>query len=213
MKRLGLTQRVDVISDRDERRDALDQRWQQIFAPLGVVIVPLPNSALAPELLLDGLGLNGFVLTGGNDVGGAPDAANIAPERDAFERALITLCLERNLPMLGICRGMQMINVALGGTLARITGHAGVTHEIRKREGAAWPGSWPNPWRVNSYHDVCIPLASLAPSLQCLAQSEAGDVEAFAHDSAKCHGIMWHPEREVPPRAEDLDYLATVLEL
>ena len=211
--RLGLSQRVDVLDERDERRDCLDQRWQPLFAGLGAMIIPLPNLDTVPENLVDGLGLNGIVLTGGNDVGGTPGATNVAPERDKFEHALITLCLQRSLPLLGICRGMQMINMVLGGGLARTTGHAGVSHDISVQDGSPWSNLWPNPWRVNSYHDVCIPMRSLAPSLQCLARSEAGDVEAFIHENGKCHGIMWHPEREMPPRGEDLNYLATVLEL
>ena len=92
--RLGLSQRVDVLDERDERRDCLDQRWQPLFAGLGAMIIPLPNLDTVPENLVDGLGLNGIVLTGGNDVGGTPGATNVAPERDKFEHALITLCLQ-----------------------------------------------------------------------------------------------------------------------
>ena len=209
MRRIGLTQRVDVASGRDERRDGLDQRWQPLFAELGAWAVPLPNCAASAEALVAGLGLDGVVLTGGNDVAEAPRAANVAPERDRLERDLIAQCLALGLPLLGVCRGMQMINVALGGRLERTTDHAGVEHPIAVSQS----GHWPDRWRVNSYHDVCIPLAGLAPSLRCLARSENGDVEAFAHAEARCHGIMWHPEREASARAEDLAFMAQVLGL
>ncbi|MBT4688844.1 MAG: C26 family cysteine hydrolase domain-containing family, partial [Rhodospirillaceae bacterium] len=209
MHRIGLTQRVDVISSRGERRDGLDQRWQPLFAELGALAVPLPNDAASAAALVDGLGLEGIVLTGGNDVAEAPQAANVAPERDRLERDLIAQCLARNLPLLGVCRGMQMINVALGGRLERTTDHAGVDHHVVAVENSHWPDQW----RVNSYHDVCIPMAGLAPSLRCLARAENGDVEAFAHMEAQCHGIMWHPERESPVRAEDLAFMAQALGL
>ncbi len=207
MRRIGLTQRVDVIPGRGERRDGLDQRWQPLFAELGALVVPLPNGAPSAQVLLEELALDGVVLTGGNDVAGAPQAANVAPERDQLEQDLITQCLTRDLPILGICRGMQMLNVALGGYLERTTAHVAVEHPI----SVADTRHWPDRWQVNSYHDVCIPMAGLAPSLRCLARAENGDVEAFAHTEAMCHGIMWHPERETPVRAEDLAFTAQVL--
>ncbi len=209
MQRIGITQRVETIPGRGERRDALDQRWQALFTALGVLVVPLPNAAPSADLLLDELDLAGILLSGGNDVAETPEAANVAPERDSLERDLIGACLTRGLPLLGVCRGMQMINVALGGYLARTTGHAGVEHPITVTDCPHWPDAW----RVNSYHDVCVPAAGLAPDLRCLAKAGNGDVEAFSHARAKCHGIMWHPEREEPPRAEDLAFLSHVLEL
>ena len=66
MQRIGITQRVEAIRGRGERRDALDQRWQAFFTTLGVLAVPLPNSAPSAELLLDELGLAGILLSGGN---------------------------------------------------------------------------------------------------------------------------------------------------
>lgn len=209
MQLVGLSQRVDVVKGRGERRDALDQRWPPLIAQLGALAVPLPNGAQSAETLLDELALDAIVLTGGNDVAETPGAANVAPERDRLERDLIQLCLARGVPLLGICRGMQMINAALGGRLDRTADHAGVEHPV----SVTAPGFWPDPWTVNSYHDVCIPLAGLAPSLRCLARAENGDVEAFVHAEAKCHGIMWHPERESPVRAEDLAFMAQALEL
>ncbi|MBT3371064.1 MAG: C26 family cysteine hydrolase domain-containing family [Rhodospirillaceae bacterium] len=216
MQRIGLTQRVEVIQGPTgpaERRDALDQRWHGLFAELGALAVPLPNGGVPAAALIDELGLNAIVLTGGNNVAEAPHgvsgAANVAPERDRLERDMIATCRTRGVPLLGVCRGMQMINVALGGHLERTSGHAGVRHAV----SLSGNDHWPENWDVNSYHDVSIPLASLAPSLRCLARADSGDVEAFVHLDDSCHGIMWHPEREAPFRAEDLAYLKQVLEL
>ncbi len=209
MQRIGLSQRVDAVPGRDERRDGLDQRWHSVCRNMGALAVPLPNGPATAAELVDGLGLHGIILTGGNDVAEAPLASNVAPVRDRLERALIELCLGRGLPLLGVCRGMQMINVALGGYLGRTDGHAGVDHMISSADNAPWPKSR----RVNSYHDVCIPIEGLAPSLRCLARAENGDVEAFRHAGGRCHGIMWHPEREAPPLAEDIAFMTQALEL
>ncbi|HJM90644.1 MAG: gamma-glutamyl-gamma-aminobutyrate hydrolase family protein [Alphaproteobacteria bacterium] len=216
MRRIGLTQRVEVIQGRTgpaERRDALDQRWHGLLAELGALAVPLPNCGVPAASLIDELGLDAIVLTGGNDVAeaplGAPGAAKVAPERDRLERDLIVACRARGKPLLGVCRGMQMINVALGGYLERTIGHAGVRHAV----SVSTNDYWPKAWRVNSYHDVSIPQDGLAPSLRCLARADSGDVEAFVHVDDGCHGIMWHPEREAPFRVEDLAFLKQVLEL
>lgn len=209
MLRIGLTQRVDAVPGRDERRDGLDQRWHGLCAEMDAMAVPLPNGPVTAADLVNSLGLHAIILTGGNDVGAAPEAANVAPERDLLERDLIQICLEDQVPLLGICRGMQMINVALGGRLSRVAGHAGVDHMVSTADEAPWPKNW----RVNSYHDISVPRDGLAPSLRCLAWSEDGHVEAFVHNDGRCHGIMWHPEREAPLRAADLAFMAQALEL
>jgi putative glutamine amidotransferase len=95
----------------------------------GAVAVLLPVDPRAPLELLDRI--DGLLLVGGADVDpssyGAerePETESTYPERDAFEIALTRAALERGMPYLGICRGMQIMNVALGGTLVQDLGGA-----------------------------------------------------------------------------------------
>src|SRR5215211_4649236 len=92
----------------------------------GIALVLPPDDGVAedPDELLDRL--DGLILAGGVDVDPAaygerphPEVGGTAPERDRFELALAHRALERELPLLGICRGMQLLNVARGGTLVQ----------------------------------------------------------------------------------------------
>jgi len=91
---------------------------------LALMLPPDPAAVEQPDLLLDHL--DGLLLAGGADMdsatyGAEPDPATVGtvPERDAFELALATRAMEQDLPFLGICRGMQVMNVARGGTLSQ----------------------------------------------------------------------------------------------
>jgi putative glutamine amidotransferase len=89
---------------------------------LVLMLPPDPRSVEDPEETLDAI--DGLVLAGGADIDpaaygrqAAPETVGTVPQRDAFEIALVRAAIERDMPVLGICRGMQLINVALGGTL------------------------------------------------------------------------------------------------
>ncbi|MCW3039012.1 MAG: gamma-glutamyl-gamma-aminobutyrate hydrolase family protein, partial [Solirubrobacterales bacterium] len=122
---------------------------------LALLLPPDPRDAEEPDEVLDLL--DGLILAGGVDVEPAfygaqpgPHTRGTVPERDAFEIALAQRALERDLPLLGICRGMQVMNVARGGTLLQhvpdLVGHdehrrnvgtfAGNEHPVRLQEGS-----------------------------------------------------------------------------
>ena len=186
MKLIAVSQRVDVIPSRHERRDALDQAWLDFLARCGGVPVPMPNRVDLAVSLLRGLPFMGALLTGGNDIGGD------APERDATERALIDETARIGLPLVGVCRGMQMIQGTYGLTLRRVSQHAGQHH------GATIDG---RVVEVNSFHQwgTCDSV----PALDVWARATDGVVEGVRDLTARRLGLMWHPERG-EPRAEDV---------
>ena len=168
MKLIGLTQRVHISEGYGERRDCLDQRWLQVVAQMGFTPLPLPN--LPPSqvpALCEQLSLSGLILTGGNSLAVLdPKDPAAAPERDAFEAALLDWAVRKRQPVLGVCRGLQLINAFLGGQTSRVKKHAGCRHTIcfegrladeAKRE-------------VNSYHDWGIEADGLAAGLSVLAR-------------------------------------------
>lgn len=192
MKLIGLTQRVEDLPARRERRDCLDQAWTGLLLDNGFWPVPLPNRVGDTDKLLTLLGLSGVILTGGNDLGAAP-------ERDAFENSLLESCARAKVPVLGVCRGLELMNAHYGGRLEPVSGHAAVTHELSPVPGAKVPFMRA---RVNSYHGFGIPGEALAADLAAAAFAPDGTVEAAAHRSLPQWGIMWHPERG-PREADD----------
>jgi putative glutamine amidotransferase len=188
-----VSQRVDVIAGRDERRDALDQRLVHLLAECGLLAVPVPNR---PELVAElwrAVRPHGVVLSGGNDLSAYGGSS---PERDNTERALLDLALAEHQPVLGICRGLQMMVHYFGGSLQRVAGHVAARHQVSGLLRDLVLDA-----EVNSYHDWGI--AEQGDVLRPLAHAADGSVEAAGHHGQRVLGIMWHPEREAVPTALD----------
>jgi putative glutamine amidotransferase len=195
MLAVGVTQRVEV-TEHGERRDALDQAWAPLLLDAGFAPVVLPNRGEPAAALIERFGLAALVLTGGNDLG-------TAPERDALEGALLDEARSRGLPVLAVCRGLQMMNVHLGGELERIDGHVAAPH-------AVLAGGEPYA-DVNSFHGWGIAPAGLAAELEALLHAPDGSVEAAIHRELPWTGVMWHPERESPDAALQHEIVARAL--
>jgi N5-(cytidine 5'-diphosphoramidyl)-L-glutamine hydrolase len=213
VKRIGLTQRVELVPAHGERRDCLDQRWASLLVSRGFVPVPLSNLVSDVTSYLEALGLDGVILTGGADIASPGGAGPAAPERDRFERAVLALCSARGLPVLGVCRGAQMLCLFHGGRLRRVAGHVASRHAVTRDDGElpAPVGRvvrhWPARFEVNSYHSFT--LVPERPRSRCiaLARAEDGSVEAVGHVELPQLGILWHPEREDPFAEGPLDVI------
>lgn len=213
MKKVGITQRVMPIPAYKERRDELDQRWSALALALDLVPIPLPN--ISPEhlpLLLDTLQLDAVLLSGGNSlVSLEPDSPDRAPERDAFEAKLIEESIKRDLPLLGICRGMQMLQSYFGGSLEPVLSGAGagIYHELSVTTENNTHFSFLNHISVNTYHNWGI--AESAPGFTVFVRDSFGQIEGFFHSQYRIAGLMWHPEREYPYKKHDIQLMRQFL--
>ncbi|WP_190124411.1 gamma-glutamyl-gamma-aminobutyrate hydrolase family protein [Streptomyces inusitatus] len=175
---------------------------------LAAMIPPDPDPDSAPAVLAR---LDALIVAGGADVEprryGAerdPRTGPAAPERDAWELALIHAALAARVPLLGICRGMQLLNVALGGTLRQhLDGHTGgegvfTSHTVKPVPGTRYASIVPYATEVPSYHHQAVDR--VAEGLTVSAYAEDGTVEAVEVASGGWGvGVQWHPEmgREV----------------
>jgi N5-(cytidine 5'-diphosphoramidyl)-L-glutamine hydrolase len=189
-----VSQRVDILADRGERRDSLDQRLLRWLDSNDLLPVPVPNRLEGLEPLWSRLSPALVVLSGGNDL---EAYGGDAPERDAVERALLGKAMAEKVPLFALCRGAQLVLDAFGVPLERVPGHVGTRHRIALNGQSHL---------VNSYHQWGV--RSLTSPLQVLARSEDGVIEAFAHEHLPILGVMWHPERESPFSALDSALLA-----
>lgn len=199
--RIGISQRVDTVPAYGERRDCLDQQWFRFLESLGFIPVPVPNRLSNIRRWASEVGLEGVILSGGNDLGSLPGASNVAPERDHTEAELLSWAHAHDIPVIGVCRGLQMMNVWLGGQLVPVSGHTAVRHPVVCT--ATTDALFRAFEEVNSFHNWGVSAEGVAESLipQCL--SAEGEVEAFLHHRLAWAGIMWHPEREAPFRDAD----------
>ncbi|MGO5021631.1 gamma-glutamyl-gamma-aminobutyrate hydrolase family protein [Lawsonibacter sp. LCP25S3_G6] len=166
--------------------------------------VPLPGYCPAPDLSCDGL-----ILCGGGDLDSSlfgqesrgsepPD-----PARDQAELELFRAFSQAGKPILGICRGMQLINVALGGSLIQdLSSHVRVfhrgmdqdlVHPVRTLEGSFLHQLYGPLFSVNSFHHQAVDR--LGEGLRAIAWSEGGVMEALDCPDRPILGVQFHPER------------------
>jgi N5-(cytidine 5'-diphosphoramidyl)-L-glutamine hydrolase len=190
MKKIAITQRVSVVPEYGERRDSLDQAWPRFLAACGLMPLALPNVIEVAMALCANADVTGLVLTGGNDLAAL---GGDAPERDAVENALLDWAERRGLPVLGVCRGMQVIQQRCAIPLRPVEGH------VTRRQIICVDGE---PTEVNSYHRFAA--FESRPPLDVWAVADDGVVKAIRHAARPTTGIMWHPERIDPFAAADL---------
>ena len=190
---VAVTQRVSIVASYGERRDALDQQWSALLHAAGLLPILIPNNPEVARAIVAQTNPAGILLTGGNDLAAY---GGDAPERDDTELALIEDALVAGRPVLGICRGMQVIQHAFDVPLERLTGHVTREQTIDVDGEAAL---------VNSFHNWGT--HETASELEVWARSDDGVVKAVRHRTLTLEGFMWHPERILPFRQWDIDFL------
>ena len=151
--------------------------------------------------------LDGIVLPGGTDVDPAlygaqphPDLMAVDPARDAFELALLDAAAVAGVPVLAICRGLQVLNVWRGGTLHQHVPEHGLfeepperpQHEVTFVPGSVLAGVYGPSGMVNSLHHQTVDR--LGEGLKVTAEAPDGTVEGLECDDAPVVAVQWHPE-------------------
>ena len=183
MKKILISQAIHYDQKRKTYYDQLDIRLIETFYKLGFKPITISNFFKKPGDYLKDFNIDGIVLTGGSSIGKFI-------LRDKNEAKLISLSIKKKIPLIGICRGMQVINKYFNGELIKIKGHV-KTRNVDKSL------TLKNNATVNSFHNYKIRLEkmhkNLIPIYKC---KKDGSVESFLHKTESILGIMWHPERE-----------------
>lgn len=165
--------------------------------------------------------MDGLILSGGGDLHPSYYGETrmsqlhiVDKKRDEREWALLRAFCERKKPILGICRGIQLIDVYFGGTLFRHLGtaylHDGTLHTVVTSENSLLRPLLGEQLPVNSYHHQAI--RTLGEGLRVAAVSDAdGVIEAIEHESLPILAVQWHPERMIDGLCMDTDSEMTPL--
>lgn len=217
MPMVGVTSSIEE----DERRQFINANYLHRVLKAGAIPVVLSMDMDAEQITTCLDRLDGLMLSGGNDIdpmifGEAPakGLGQVNPKRDKLEMKLIREAYRRDMPIFAICRGVQSLNVALGGTLyqdlptmylspdsepailhAQTSHERYASHSISLAEGTPLRTLYGEETiGVNSFHHQAIKV--LAPHLQVAARATDGVIEAV-FDAGKPFvlGVQWHPER------------------
>jgi putative glutamine amidotransferase len=208
MKRVLLTQRLAFHEPTGEVRDCLDIRWAELANALGWLAIPFPSGA-PPRDFLSEIPCDALVLTGGNDLASV-SADPLSARRDAFETDLLRAFLALDRPVLGVCRGMQLVGSAFGMGLKPVSGHAGTRVGLLTDPGSRFRSALEGIGEVNAYHDYALEEVE-APFIVS-ARSPDGVIKAMEWPGRKVFCQMWHSERETPFSAAELAVLRQAME-
>ena len=192
-KRFGISLRVELIEKYNEKRDTISQEWTIFLQKLAITPILIPNTLDDVKSYISDVGIDGIILSGGDNVGQFP-------ERDKTEKQILDYAVDKRFPVLGVCRGMQIINEYFGGKMLTNDNdnHVGKPHQIHIMDQKFSKLLGHNNIQVNSFHNNIISKKSIGEKLQIFALSPHDNtVEGYYHSDLPIIGVMWHPERDM----------------
>ncbi|MBM2817600.1 MAG: peptidase [Parcubacteria group bacterium] len=215
--KIGITQR-SIEDNILGKYDALEQNYVKYFSKFKIDIIPIPNIPSNVENFIRSTGIKKIILSGGDNIDPRSYGSKkikgfkYSSDRDSTEYKLMKYAIKTKMPVLGICRGSQFINVFFGGKIIQdlkhfrsdYIDHVKTIHKVildgDKNNGMTREKSI----LVNSYHNGGFTKNELGRNLKIFAESTDGIVEGYYHKILPIVGIMWHPERK--NRASKFDY-------
>lgn len=213
-----ITQR-QIILDKLGSISGIENNYIDFFENKNFNLIIVPNSTKNIKYFLNKLPITHIILSGGNDI--SPEFYGVKSiclkdcsiKRDVLEKSILNFAVKKRIPVLGICRGMQFINVFFGGKLTQNIAEESNqnkcllhtnTHFIKLVNKNLSTVLQADRFKINSYHNQGITINNLAGSLQVFALSEDDKIiEGLFHKNYPIIGVQWHPERDCAPKKLD----------
>ena len=171
--------------------DIIDHNWINYFENKKINYIQFPNSIKLTNNILKKKNLNFdlIVFPGGCDINNKkPNKLRVITEKN-----ILKFAIKKKIPLIGICHGMQLINIFFKGKLSKVNGHMKKHKEIYLKKKSIFNK---NKLTVKCYHNYGIKKKFLGLNLKSLANDSSNNIEIFEHKKYKIYGIMFHPERE-----------------
>ncbi len=168
--------------------DFLDHYWIDYFGKKKSDYNLIPNNIYLSEKILKKINL--LILTGGNDI---ISNKKESLTRNKIEKNLIKKAIKKKIPILGICRGAQLLNISFGGKIKKVRNQMRTRHNIYITKNDIIKKKILN---VNSFHNFGIKKNNLSKKFVKIAFDKENNIEMFVSKKHKIIGVMWHPERE-----------------
>lgn len=195
MKKILMSTRVTEAVNYKEKRNSIAYEYIEFFEKLGYVIILVPNNTNHIEKYFD-VKIDLVVLSGGNNVNpklyeNNDILSDVYDERDNIEKRLVSLAINKTIPILGICRGFHFLNIYFNGKLSHnIQNHVNKNHILKSNNDII------NNKETNSFHNQAIYIDELSKEFEVLAITEDNIVESFVNHNCTILGLQWHPERQ-----------------
>ena len=168
--------------------DFLDHYWIDYFGKKKSDYNLIPNNTYLSEQILKKINL--LILTGGNDI---ISNKKESLTRNKIEKNLIKKAIKKKIPILGICRGAQLLNISFGGKIKKVRNQMRTRHNVYIIKNDIIKKKVLN---VNSFHNFGIKKNNLSKKFVKIAFDKEKNIEMFVSKKHKIIGVMWHPERE-----------------
>ena len=161
--------------------DVLEAAYVEFYESMGIRLLPVSNFTKDFDAVVDQHYLE-------------PHNAELQPRRDAMEEQLIMYCVHNNIPVIGVCRGMQHINALFGGKISysarfKVPRPRGVDHLARIVNTDRYV-------KINNFHSDCVYLENMSTMFYPIVVDEENEsVEAFVSPAMSILAFQWHPER------------------
>jgi len=192
-KIFGISLRVELIEKYNEKRDTISQEWTNFLQKLAITPILIPNTLDDVKSYISDVGIDGIILSGGDNIGKFP-------ERDETEKQILDYAIRKRFPVLGVCRGMQIINEYFDGNVVSNDNdnHVGKHHEIHIMNKTFSKLLGRDNIQVNSFHNNIITKKGIGKKLEIFALSPNDNtIEGYYHSDLPIIGVMWHPERDM----------------